>query len=264
MNDAHKRTIALESAPNLRDLGGLASEVGEVKRGVLFRSATLSALTDADRGRFATLGIRTVYDLRTAAEAATSPDRLPAGTVAIPLDVLADSSESIAANVGQLTTAPQAFVASLGDGRAERLFEDTYRDFVRMPSALGAYRAFYLNLLDEARQGAALFHCTTGKDRTGWAAASLLTLLGVGETEVYEDYLQTNIDLLPALEPVLQQAESHGVGRAALMPVLGVRESYLAASFEQMREQFGSIHGYAMEGLGLGSADLRRLRVLFT
>lgn len=264
MNDAYKRTVLIASAPNLRDLGGIPIENGNIKRGLLYRSASLSSLTDTDQGWFSTLGIGTVYDFRTAAEAIESPDRLPTGSDRISLDVLADASASIAASVGQLTTDPQAFVASLADGQAEHLFEDSYRDFVRMPSALTAYRSFFLSLIDEDRHGAALFHCTTGKDRTGWAAASLLTLLGVNETDVYDDYLQTNTDLLPALEPVLQNAESHGVERETLMPVLGVRESYLAAAFEQMREQFGGINEYARDGLGLTSEQLHRLRTILT
>ncbi|TDP89718.1 protein-tyrosine phosphatase [Leucobacter luti] len=264
MNDAYKRTVSIASAPNLRDLGGIPIENGNIKRGLLYRSASLSSLTDTDQGWFSTLGIGTVYDFRTAAEAVESPDRLPTGSDRISLDVLADASASIAASVGQLTTDPQAFVASLTDGQAEHLFEDSYRDFVRMPSALTAYRSFFLSLIDEDRHGAALFHCTTGKDRTGWAAASLLTLLGVNEADVYDDYLQTNTDLLPALEHVLQNAESHGVERETLMPVLGVRESYLAAAFEQMREQFGSINEYARDGLGLTSEQLHRLRTNLT
>lgn len=264
MNDSFHRTVATPSAPNLRDLGGLPTANGSVTRGRIFRSASLSSLTDADQARFVALGIRSVYDLRTTAEAEASPDRLPSGTAGIHLDVLADGSTSVAASLGQLAADPRAFVAALADGRAERLFEDTYRDFVRMPSARSAYRSLYLGLLDERRQGAALFHCTTGKDRTGWAAASLLTLLGVSEADVYDDYLQTNTDLLPALEPVLQRAEAQGVEREALMPVLGVRESYLAAAFAQMREQFGGIREYAADGLGLSSDQMERLRALFT
>jgi len=264
MNDALQRTVSLTSAPNLRDLGGLPTANGTVKRGLIYRSATLSSLTDTDQAQFATLGVQTVYDLRTSAEAETSPDRLPAGIDRINLDVLADSSTSVAASLGQFTADPQAFAAAIGHGRAEQLFEETYRDFVRMPSALSAYRAFYLNLLDTDRRGAALFHCTTGKDRTGWAAASLLTLLGVSEADVYDDYLQTNTDLLPALEPQLKQAEARGVERELLFPVLGVRESYLAAAFTQMSEQFGSIHEYATQGLGLSSPQLHRLRTMLT
>jgi protein-tyrosine phosphatase len=236
---------------------------GEVKRGLVYRSAALASLTDADEQRFAALGIRTVYDLRTADEAAAAPDLLPDEVDVMSLDVLADSSASVAASVGQLATDPHAFAASLAGGRAQQLFEETYRDFVRLPSALRAYRAFYASLLDEDRHGAALFHCTTGKDRTGWAAATLLTLLGVGEGDVYEDYLQTNADLLPALEPVLQHAEVQGVDRELLLPVLGVQESYLTAAFAQMREQYGDIRRYADEGLGLTITDQDRLHQMF-
>ena len=264
MSDQYGRKVPIPTAPNLRDLGGLPAASGQLRRGVVYRSATLSSLSDADRPQFAGLGIETVYDLRTVDEAAASPDQLPEGTRSVELDVLADSSLSVAARLGDLSADPQAFAATLSDGKAERLFEETYRDIVRLPSALASYRALYLGILDEDRDGAALFHCTTGKDRTGWAAASILTLLGVDETVVYEDYLQTNADLLPALEPAFRKAEAAGVDREVLLPVLGVRENYLHAAFAQLDEQFGSIESYAQDGLGLTASDIERFRQLFT
>jgi protein-tyrosine phosphatase len=264
MTDQYGRKVAIPTAPNLRDLGGLPAAAGRIRRGVVYRSATLASLSDTDGPQFAALGIETVYDLRTADEAAASPDRLPEGTRSVELDVLADSSLSVAARLGDLSADPRAFAATLAGGQAERLFEETYRDIVRLPSALASYRELYLGILDESREGAALFHCTTGKDRTGWAAASILTLLGVDEASVYEDYLQTNTDLLPALEPVLQRAEAAGVDREALMPVLGVREDYLHAAFDQLREQFGTIERYAQDGLSLSPSDIERFRRLFS
>ena len=263
MTDPYDRTIPIPTAPNLRDLGGLPTDSGKIARGRVFRSAGLGALSDADLPRFAGLGIGTVYDLRTVDENAASPDRIPDGTRQVPLDVLADSSTSIAASLGEFADDPRAFADSLAGGRAQQLFEDTYRDLIRLPSAQRSYRSFFLDLADEERPGAALFHCTTGKDRTGWAAASLLLLLGVAEEIVYEDYLQTNTDLLPALEPMIRNAEAHGVDREVLLPVLGVREEYLAAALTQMRERYSDIHGYAMVCLGLGEGDLERLRARF-
>lgn len=264
MNTQHSRKVPIESAPNLRDLGGLPTMNGAVKPGVVYRSATLASLADADMSSFAALGVRTVYDLRTADEALASPDRLPQQVRSVELDVLADSSLSVAASLGDLATDPQAFLSKLDGAQAERLFEETYRDLVRLPSALRAYRSLYLGLIDGTRDGAALFHCTTGKDRTGWAAASLLLLVGVDEQSIYEDYLQTNTDLLPALEPLFRQVEAHGVDREALMPIVGVRESYLDAAFAQMREQFGTIERYATEGLGLRAEDLAQLQKLLS
>jgi len=254
------RRIPLRSAPNLRDLGGLATSTGTVRSGVLYRSATLARLQDDDLTVFGGLGIATVYDLRTAAERTSSPDRLPAGVRTVPLDVLADSSSDVAAGVGQLADDPVALAATFGEGRGIALMIDSYRDIVSLPSALAAFGTFYRDLLDPARTGAALFHCTTGKDRTGWAAASLLLLLGVSQDDVRADYLETNTDLIPALQPILDAAAARGADTSLLMPVLGVRAEYLDAALAEARTAFGGIEGYARDGLGLSAAEVDELR----
>jgi protein-tyrosine phosphatase len=254
------RRVPLPSAPNLRDLGGLPAAGGIVRTRAVFRSATLARLEGADLEAFRRLGVATVYDLRTAGERRTSPDRLPEGVNLVGLDVLADSTADVAAGVGQLASDPAALATSLGEGRGATLMRDSYRNIVSLPSALAAYRSLYLDLIDPARSGAALFHCTTGKDRTGWAAASLLLLLGVSEDDVRADYLETNADLLPALQPLLAAAAAKGVDTQLLLPVLGVRREYLEAAIDEARTRFGGIEGYATEGLGLDSSDLDALR----
>lgn len=260
MTSSIDRRVPLRSAPNLRDLGGLAAAAGVIRPGVIYRSATLARLQGDDLAAFEGLGIATVYDLRTAAERAASPDQLPLGVSILGLDVLADSTADVAASVGQLVTDPGALAATLGEGRAEALMQDSYRNIVSLPSALDAYRAFYLDLIDPSRTGAALFHCTTGKDRTGWAAASLLLLLGVAEEDVRADYLETNADLNPTLQPILDAAAAKGVDTALLLPVLGVRDEYLDAALDEARIRFGSIDGYARDGLGLTPEHLRMLK----
>ncbi|MCI2958704.1 tyrosine-protein phosphatase [Agromyces atrinae] len=257
------RRVPLQSAPNLRDLGGLAAGDGTVRPGVIYRSATLARLGGDDLVAFGRLGIGTVYDLRTAAERADSPDILPDGVRSVGLDVLADSTTDVAASVGQLASDPAGLAASLGEGRGVALMRESYRNIVSLPSALEAYRAFYLDLIDADRAGGALFHCTTGKDRTGWAAASLLLLLGVDPDDVLADYLETNADLLPALAPVLDAAAAQGVDRELLIPVLGVRGEYLDAALDEMRSRFGDIEGYARDGLGLTTEQLDALRARF-
>jgi protein-tyrosine phosphatase len=97
-----------------------------------------------------------------------------------------------AAEVQTLIAKPQEANKFLGGGKAEALFVEAYKEFVTLPSANESYHALFVALSD-ANNGAALFHCTTGKDRTGWAAAALLTLLGVPEQQVYEDYLHSNV-----------------------------------------------------------------------
>lgn len=261
--DLPDRRVPLASAPNLRDLGGIPVGDGAVRPGLIYRSATLSGLSDDDQAGFSALGVHAVYDLRTAGEREAAPDRLPAGVEVRGLDVLADSTMNVAARVSELMTDPSALAASLAGDGATSLFEESYRDIVRLPSALAAYRRFFADLADPDRSETVLFHCTTGKDRTGWAAASFLLLIGADEDAVRADYLQTNADLLPALAPLLDQAEAAGVDRELLLPALGVQAEYLDAALAQVAEQFGDLAGYVTRGLGLDATVIDALRAKY-
>jgi protein-tyrosine phosphatase len=134
-----------------------------------------------------------------------------------------------------------------------------YREFITLPSARRGLATFYRLLLDD-EDLPVLYHCTTGKDRTGWATAALLTLLGVSEEDVYREYLLTNEQLLPALEFLFQRFEAHGAARELLVPVLGVDRSYLDEAFATMRAEFGTIEQYFAVALGIGAAEQEQLR----
>jgi protein-tyrosine phosphatase len=257
------RLVRLVSAPNMRDLGGIPVSDGVVRAGLIYRSASLAKLDGDDEIAFAQLGITTVYDLRTAAERDGDLDRLPEGVRTVWLDVVADAPDNVAASIPKLLADPDALEQMLGGGRADGYLADANRSFVSMPSALAAYRRFYLDLLDEHRTGAALFHCTTGKDRTGWAATSFLLLCGAGEDDVRTDYLETNTDLAPALAPMLEALAQRGVNTALLDPILGVRDSYFDAALDELRARYGTIEDYASTGLGLTDQQIDDLRARF-
>lgn len=252
------RRIPIASVPNLRDLGGIDVAGGTVRPGILFRSTALARLTSQDLPAFETLGIATVYDFRTAGERADGPEH-PGSARSIPLDVLADSKEDVAASVGSLLTDPSAIAATLGGGKAEAQMIDSYRNFVNLPSAIASYRAFVLDLIDPTREGGALFHCTTGKDRTGWAAALILLALGASLDDVRTDYLATNNELAPLVSPIY---EAVGEARDLVAPILEVRPEYLDAALEEVTTRYGSIEGYWREGLGLTAENLEALRAL--
>ena len=254
------RRIPLPSAPNTRDLGGLPVDGGIVRARQIYRSTMLANLSDEDLPIFESLGVTIIYDMRTEGERTSAPDRLPAGIEVTGLDVLADHSTDAATSIGNLGTNPELLDDVLGSGQAEALMEQTYRDFITLRSAQTSYRDFFHGLAYPNRAGAALVHCTTGKDRTGWAAASLLLLLGADEQTVRDDYLQSNTDLLPALQPLFELAVAQGITADLLLPVLGVRESYLDAALNQVDSRFGSIEGYFTTGLGLDSGTLDALR----
>lgn len=239
------RVVPLQGCSNLRDLGGYRAADGRrVRRGQVFRSASLAHLTEADLALFGTLGIRTVCDLRGVRESGLAPTRLP-GTDAP--DVL---TLPIEPRVG----------ASLRDllRREEATGEDTYAllqatYLTYAGEHLPRYRALFALLLEDGRWPL-LFHCSAGKDRTGFGAALLLTALGVPRETVIADYLATNRiwrreHSLPPDTP----AAVRDTLLAAHRPLL---ESALASAVER----YGSLELLQEEGLGLGADRLRALR----
>ncbi|MET7365859.1 tyrosine-protein phosphatase [Streptomyces sp. NPDC005566] len=238
------RLIQLEGTVNFRDAGGYRTADGHwVKMGEIYRSDALDRLTAADLAKLRRLSIRTVYDLRTESERAGAPDRVPAGATHVVADVLAGSPGFTT----MPTTAAEA-AAMMVDGEKFMVSGDT---------AASAYRTVFSGIADDDTRGV-LFHCTAGKDRTGWANAALLTALGVPRTTVMADYLasndyraEANAAALASIPP--QQA-------AVYKPLLDVRAEYLNSGFEEVTRAFGSFGTYEKRTLGLSSKDLHDLK----
>ena len=257
----------IEGVVNLRELGGVRTADGRrVRTGQLYRSGHLGALagasgdgpSDAVTAAFASTGIATVFDLRTVAEVTRSPDHVPPGVQVIHLDVLADARERIAAHLQEIFADPASAAQVFADGVVDRHYERTYRNLVQLDSARSAYHELFTTMakLDHP----VLFHCTAGKDRTGWAAASLLRLLGVDEDTIVEEYLRSNAPVLEGFAPYLQQFADMGGDPAVLEPAFMVQPSYLHAAFQAVREDHGDIEGYFDRALGVDADTRQRLR----
>jgi protein-tyrosine phosphatase len=254
---------AIRALPNLRDVGGLATrDGGRVRRGLLFRSEDLGALDAADLEGLVALGLRTVFDLRTEAERAARPDRLPTGVGAVALDVLRDSNRLTPAHMGSILADPGRAEAVFGEGRAATFFVDAYREFVHLGSAREGFGRLFAELLVDARRPA-LVHCTTGKDRTGWAVAALLLMLGVPEAQVREEYHRSGPILEASFAPLLEDFAARGGDPALLRPLVGVDDAYLDAALDEVRGTYGSIEGYFATGLGIDGERQEALRVVF-
>jgi protein-tyrosine phosphatase len=254
--------IDLPSLPNLRDLGGHRTTDGRtVRYGVLYRATAPSRLTDADLAALGKLSLTTVFDLRTEAEQQAQPDVLPDGVSWVPCDVMADAGEAAPAQMEHVLEDPTVAQQFLADGQGMAYMIGAYRQFVSMPSADAAYRRMFSSILQPGAVPA-LFHCTTGKDRTGWATAALLLLLGVPEDAVRDEYLLTNDYLLPALKPYFDMFAAMGGDPELLRPLLGVDASYLDAAVDEMRARYGTVEDYFAAGLHLDAAAQLALRDL--
>ena len=112
----------------------------------------------------------------------------------------------------------------LGDGKAEALFVKGYRAVhhaaERQPSLPEPVHS-----LADSKNLPAVFHCASGKDRTGWAAAALLTLLGVEKETVMADYMRTNEYALPQSARMIEGFVTAGGDRAIAEAILGSSQS---------------------------------------
>ena len=182
MQQAHTptRSLPLAGATNFRDLGGYVGHGGQaVKWRRLFRSDHLAGLTSEDQALLADLGVARAVDFRGQAESAAYAYALP-GVAYHPLH--------IEPTVVQRALELQRTGRQLTAQDAVDLMQDTYRGFVHD----NAPRFAELFRLLLASDTPTVFHCTAGKDRTGFAAALILLALGVRRDVVMHDYLLTN------------------------------------------------------------------------
>ena len=120
--------------------------------------------------------------------------------------------------------------------------------------------ALLLESVAADRATPSVIHCSAGKDRTGWAAASLLMLLGVSDDDVMHDYLLTNEELMPVMQTVLDKFAAAGGDPDLLLPVVGVEADYLDAALDEMRSKYGTVEDYFTRALGIDAAAQQSLR----
>lgn len=258
-------SLGLTSLPNLRDLGGYKTRDSlVVRRTLLYRSSQLNHISTGDKEKIAALKLKNDFDLRTIRERESKPDELPDGVRNVSLDMLADASEEAYAKLDELFRDPKrkSTVAGGGTAEAETAMKQIYCDLVTLPSAKTALGQLYTKL---AQNGStpALFHCSSGKDRTGWATAALLTLLGVPRETVTKDFLRSNDYILPLYKSTIDDFVKAG-GEPGIPPaILGVKASYLDAAFNEVQRVYGSMDRYFTEGLGIDAEKQRALKAAF-
>lgn len=258
------RTALLSVAPNFRDAGAVQTTTGrQMRADSLFRTGQLAELPPQATAALTSLGIADVFDLRTAAERGPKPDTLPAHVRLVVADVLADSPVGGATALSSLLVASdppptiEEVNAMIGHGKAREMMRGVYRDFIRLESANTAYREFAFGVSTSA--GPIAFHCTAGKDRTGWAAAILQLFVGVSESDVISNYLESSERTLTQFAPMVELFGGAGGDTDALRDLVDVKAEYLHTVIELMQQTYGDIEGYLTSGLQLNADNLEAL-----
>ena len=250
---AHDRLVPLQGGQNFRDLGGYRTSDGRiVKWGMLYRSGAMNALTPADFATLAQRGLRTVCDLRDTRERSKAPVGGPTG-----------HAPSVFADDYDMTGAMRELADPALDGvKARAMMQRTYAD---LPFRFaGQYRRMFAELA--AGHAPLAVNCSAGKDRTGVAAALLLTVLGVPRATVMQDYLLSNRYFDPARAAAQDPntaAFAQRLPADAVKALMGVEPAYLDAAFAAIEARPGGLAAYLRDQLGLDPATVRRLRDLY-
>jgi protein-tyrosine phosphatase len=254
--------MQLEGAVNLRDLGGhRTTDGGHVARGRVFRGDALSRLTPADVTTLSSLGLRTVVDFRLPGEVLVNgEDRLPRGATLVSLPVPGADIGTFYDLIASGDHPRQQ--AELGQGRATEFMLGRHRGFVADQRQRDGFGSALRMMADTTRGLPLLYHCTSGKDRTGWMTAIVLTTLGVPHATVLEDYLQSNIVYQARYFKLGNDLAQTGMMRepGLLRPILELNASYLEAAFDEVGQRFGTFVKYMNNGLGMDAQSIRQLR----
>jgi protein-tyrosine phosphatase len=251
------RLLNFEGIANFRDLGGYPTADGrQVNWGVLYRAGTLTGASNADLKGLEQLNLNTLIDFRSTVEKKEEPNHLPdpVGFSVVEIPTLDDGNQAMVGEIMERieTGNFEGFDPDQLMLEANRQFATTFTPQFRQ----------YIHTVLDAGGAPVAWHCSAGKDRTGFAAAVLLRILGVPQDLVMQDYMASKHHALEARRSQLLMLRVFKGEEAAdkLAILMGVEEAWLNAAFEEIDASWGSFDNYVREGLGLGEADVAQLK----
>ena len=250
------RTIPIGDARNFRHMGGYRSGGGGLTRSErLFRTGWFPVETAAVAQQIDGMAIRHAFDFRNDAERAGS--------------------------IPPFTPGPHRAVSALGIDRGSMgryLAELPTLSAERADTKAAMTRMFY-EILDEGRDafsrflaraaqsgGPIVIMCTLGKDRTGVAAALLLSALGVSRADIMEDFMMSAAAYADYAETFARRARfaERGIDLDRVRDMLTVHPEYLEAVWQRAEEIAGGVDALIRCHLGISHAERDTLIANFT
>jgi len=254
----------MEAVNNFRDFGGYRTQTGtRLKEGLLYRSGDLARATDADLDYLASLGIKTICDLRSEGERKREPDRVPAAKpftfFNIPMRPIVDYQGRSLRRLLSLMAGSERKVDYVAESY------QAYRDYAT--SYLPQLKALFRRISNPENLPL-LIHCSAGKDRTGVVASLIQLVLGVPVEIVIDDYLKTNGNLETYKEDAFRQMSKLGYfgvpWKKLYAPLFAARTDFIDAALEQVKKEFGVVDEWFRRGLGFSEREQVALVSVFS
>jgi len=243
--ERYNRHLRFKSVMNFRDIGGYRAQQGKtVAWRRCFRSGEFRNLTHDDLQRLTgELGVVSVIDLRSEFELKNHGKGLLEGADIKYRNIAFMTDDDPGGN-----TSRYAHCTNMGEFYLEMARQKDY----------GQKIAEALEVIADSQNHPLVFHCAVGKDRTGMLAAVLLSLLGVAEKDIIDDYTLSE----PYMDELLARLKNNPQKND---PPLDIPEYFWKASPESMalflatlRREYGSVEGY-LESAGAEATLAERL-----
>ena len=229
-----QRRYILENIVNCRDLGGYPSKYGCTKFGRFIRGGTVDRPTESDISTLKGLNISTVIDLRGDFEFNNQPNGMERLTDNVNHVSLYELNVAEAKDMKMTITEVYEYIV------------DNYKENICKA----------LKAIANAPEGAVLYHCFLGKDRTGILSMLLLTIAGVSEDDIVADYQLTYTYLENYIHTHADSLwDTNAEMHYSLPQTMRTLISYV-------NEKYGSIDDY-IRLTGIGDEEIEKIRRRF-
>ena len=270
-SELKQQFIPVNGIVNARDLGGYIMQDGrKLRDGAFIRAAHLADATDDDLQYLSSIPTAKVIDFRKDIEMNGKTDRMVPGAEYIRLEI--DASGKIVSQATEdekrLFTGNKQFdvkkfmVMAAFNPMAQRIAQLMYPNLTNDPECRKQFRQFF-RLILETTHGAILYHCTQGKDRTGFASALILAALGADRDTIVADFDATNRVYEEDVRQCCQNVRLMGGKETEIATVksfLGANTDNFIKALESIDREFGTMEAYLKGPIGLTDQDILTLR----
>lgn len=266
---SENRTIIFDNIVNARHLGGIKTVDGKtVKNNVLLRTGNLSRATEADVLKLKNeYNLKHIFDFRTTSEIGFAPDMEVEGANNSWINILGTATPGgDSAKQKDFSVMDEKLIRDTMDTIKSGFLDGKMLLFYKAIALNEVSQAGYAKMFDELltlEGGTALWHCSQGKDRAGFASVLILSALGADRQTVLDDYEMSNEgyrQIIEISDAICEEEQLDEVKKGVLRAMVGVNRDYMETILNIIDESFGSIDNYLLEAIKLTDESKQKLR----